>query len=157
MADQNITALPVSTTPETSDQLLLVGATEEKLIDYDKLADAILNKLTSKKFSLDQGTMPLISALNQLNSKAIYDIYRNYSWKTSHSIDVSNANTLLLVAFGGTNGNQNIILPLTKTGTDAWLYNAESISKVKYTFSCKNNVITITNTATFLCFLIKVV
>lgn len=69
MADQNITALPVSTTPESSDQLLLVGATEEKLIDYDKLADAILNKLTSKNFSLDQGTMPLISALNQLNSK----------------------------------------------------------------------------------------
>lgn len=71
MADQNITALPVSTTPETSDQLLLVGATEEKLIDYDKLADAILNKLTSKKFSLDQGTMPLISALNQLNSNRV--------------------------------------------------------------------------------------
>lgn len=71
MADQNITALPVSTTPETSDQLLLVGATEEKLIDYDKLADAILNKLTSKKFSLDQGTMPLISALNQLNSNLL--------------------------------------------------------------------------------------
>lgn len=72
MADQNITALPVSTTPETSDQLLLVGATEEKLIDYDKLADAILNKLTSKKFSLDQGTMPLISALNQLNSNRFF-------------------------------------------------------------------------------------
>ena len=69
MADQNITALPVSATPASSDQLLLVGATEEKLIDYDKLADAILNKLTSKNFSLDQGTMPLVSALNQLNSK----------------------------------------------------------------------------------------
>lgn len=72
MADQNITALPVSTTPESSDQLLLVGATEEKLIDYDKLADAILNKLTSKNFSLDQGTMPLISALNQLNSNRFF-------------------------------------------------------------------------------------
>ena len=71
MADQNITALPVSDTPASSDQLLLVGATEEKLIDYDKLADAILNKLTSKNFSLDQGTMPLIRALNELNSKAI--------------------------------------------------------------------------------------
>ena len=70
MADQNITALPVSDTPASSDQLLLVGATEEKLIDYDKLADAILNKLTSKNFSLDQGTMPLIKALNELNSKA---------------------------------------------------------------------------------------
>lgn len=68
MADQNITALPVSDTPVSSDQLLLVGATEEKLIDYDKLADAILNKLTSKNFSLDQGTMPLIRALNELNS-----------------------------------------------------------------------------------------
>ena len=78
MADQNITALPVSTTPESSDQLLLVGATEEKLIDYDKLADAILNKLTSKNFSLDQGTMPLISALNQLNSNVFIDI-RNLS------------------------------------------------------------------------------
>lgn len=99
----------------------------------------------------------LVDAINELNSKALYDIYRNYSWKTSHSIDVSNTNALLLVAFGGTNGNQNIILPLTKTGTDAWLYNAESLSKVKYTFSCKNNVMTITNTATFLCFLIKVV
>lgn len=71
MADQNITALPVSDTPVSSDQLLLVGATEEKLIDYDKLADAILNKLTSKNFSLDQGTMPLIRALNELNSKTL--------------------------------------------------------------------------------------
>lgn len=72
MADQNITALPVSDTPVSSDQLLLVGATEEKLIDYDKLADAILNKLTSKNFSLDQGTMPLIRALNELNSNRFF-------------------------------------------------------------------------------------
>ena len=71
MADQNITALPVATAPASSDQILLVGAEEEKLIDYDKLADAILNKLTSKNFSLDQGTMPLVSALNQLNSNRV--------------------------------------------------------------------------------------
>lgn len=71
MADQNITALPVATAPASSDQILLVGAEEEKLIDYDKLADAILNKLTSKNFSLDQGTMPLVSALNQLNSNRL--------------------------------------------------------------------------------------
>ena len=71
MADQNITALPVATAPASSDQILLVGAEEEKLIDYDKLADAILNKLTSKNFSLDQGTMSLVSALNQLNSNRL--------------------------------------------------------------------------------------
>ena len=69
MADQNITALPVATSPASSDQLLIVGATEEKLIDYEKLADAILAKLTSKTFALDQGTKSLVAALNELNSK----------------------------------------------------------------------------------------
>lgn len=69
MADQNITALPVSTAPVSSDQFLLVGATEEKLIDYDKLTDAILQKMTSKQYTLDQGTKTLPAALNELNSK----------------------------------------------------------------------------------------
>ena len=43
MADQAINALSTKTAPETSDQLLLVGTGEPQLIDYDKLADAILN------------------------------------------------------------------------------------------------------------------
>ena len=74
MADQNITALPIATTPESSDQLLLVGATEEKLIDYDKLADAILGKIASKSFALDQGNKTLLQALNELNSNR-FSIY----------------------------------------------------------------------------------
>lgn len=78
MADQNITALPVATSPASSDQLLIVGATEEKLIDYEKLADAILAKLTSKTFALDQGTKSLVAALNELNSNVFIDI-RNLS------------------------------------------------------------------------------
>lgn len=67
MADQAINALSTKTAPETSDQLLLVGAGEPQLIDYDKLADAILNKITSKKYALDAGTMTLTAALNALN------------------------------------------------------------------------------------------
>ena len=69
MADQAINALSTKTTPETSDQLLLVGAGEPQLIDYDKLADAILNKITSKNYALDAGTMTLPAALNALNGK----------------------------------------------------------------------------------------
>lgn len=69
MADQAINALSTKTAPETSDQLLLVGAGEPQLIDYDKLADAILNKITSKKYALDAGTMTLTAALNALNGK----------------------------------------------------------------------------------------
>lgn len=86
MADQNITALPVSTTPASSDQLLLVGATEEKLIDYDKLADAILQKLTSKQYTLDQGTKTLPAALNELNSNPFLRYERTYGT----SLTVSN-------------------------------------------------------------------
>lgn len=70
MADQAINALSTKTAPETSDQLLLVGAGEPQLIDYDKLADAILNKITSKKYALDAGTMTLTAALNALNGKS---------------------------------------------------------------------------------------
>ena len=69
MADQAINALSTKTAPETSDQLLLVGTGEPQLIDYDKLADAILNKITSKKYALDAGTMTLPAALNALNGK----------------------------------------------------------------------------------------
>ncbi|MFR4634608.1 MAG: hypothetical protein ACLT8I_19250 [Blautia faecis] len=71
MADQAINALSTKTAPETSDQLLLVGAGEPQLIDYDKLADAILNKITSKNYALDAGQMTLLAALNKLNSETI--------------------------------------------------------------------------------------
>lgn len=147
-------------TPEDADSLMIYDAAAKanKLSPFSGIWNWIVGKLTNAVIAnLQTNDKTVLGAINELNSNELYDIYRNYSWKTSHSIDVSNTNALLLVAFGGPNGNQNIILPLTKTGTDAWLYNAESLSKVKYTFSCKNNVITITNTATFLCFLIKVV
>ena len=71
MADQAINALSTKTAPETSDQLLLVGAGEPQLIDYDKLADAILNKITSKNYDLDAGTMTLPAALNALNGNTL--------------------------------------------------------------------------------------
>lgn len=70
MADQAINALSTKTAPETSDQLLLVGAGEPQMIDYDKLADAILNKITSKNYALDAGTMTLPAALNALNGNS---------------------------------------------------------------------------------------
>ena len=71
MEDQAINALSTKTAPETSDQLLLVGAGEPQLIDYDKLADAILNKITSKNYDLDAGQMTLLAALNKLNSESL--------------------------------------------------------------------------------------
>lgn len=64
---------PAKTEPKDADKFMLysVEDTANKLIDYDKLADAVLDKLTSKQFTLDQGTKTLLSALNELNSKAL--------------------------------------------------------------------------------------
>lgn len=60
---------PVKATPKDADKFMLYSAEDaaNKLIDYDKLADAVLNKLTSKTFGLDQGTKTLPAALNELN------------------------------------------------------------------------------------------
>ena len=75
MADQKINELPVKTAPTTGDKMLMIGAAEEYQIDYDQLATAILNKLTSKTYTLDQGTKTLVAALNELNSKTGFTVY----------------------------------------------------------------------------------
>lgn len=69
---------PVKTTPKDADKFMLYSAEDaaNKLIDYDKLADAVLNKLTSKTFGLDAGTMNLPAALNQLNSNRLKPFYK---------------------------------------------------------------------------------
>ena len=94
MADQAINALSTKTAPETSDQLLLVGAGEPQLIDYDKLADAILNKITSKKYALDAGTMTLPAALNALNGNSL-------SQKIENITQLPDGNKVKLRSIGG--------------------------------------------------------
>lgn len=95
MADQAINALSTKTAPETSDQLLLVGAGEPQLIDYDKLADAILNKITSKNYALDAGQMTLLAALNKLNSDSL-------SRKTESITQLPDGNKAKLISIGST-------------------------------------------------------
>ena len=107
MADQSITALPVATAPASSDQLLLVGATEEKLIDYDKLADAILQKLTSKTFTLDQGVMTLLKALNELNSNRI----SSYASAASDKIPDGNEIAFFRAGENAIVVNENLTIP----------------------------------------------
>lgn len=95
MADQAINALSTKTAPETSDQLLLVGTGEPQLIDYDKLADAILNKITSKNYALDAGQMTLLAALNKLNSDSL-------SRKTESITQLPDGNKAKLISIGST-------------------------------------------------------
>ena len=140
-----------------TDAFLINDGTGMKKSVLSKLSDFVLNKIADKVFAkLQTNDKTILGAINELNSKALSDIYRNYLWKASHSIDVSKANTLLMILFCGTNGNQNLFLPMVKTGVDTWTYRSESLASTKFTISCKNNIMTITNAQTSLCFLIKI-
>lgn len=80
---------PAKTIPKDADKFMLYSAEDSanKLIDYDKLADAVLDKLTSKQFALDQGTKTLLSALNELNSNPVTGIL-------NHVYEVTNSKTI---------------------------------------------------------------
>lgn len=160
MADQNITALPAVTTPESSDQLLLVGATEEKLIDYDKLADAILGKIASKNFALDQGNKTLLQALNELNSNKIsYAKYEIINPAKEFSLTLDDA-SIYLVCYAGidTDNVKNIgfsvVVSRSSSSTKGGVLNIKSeIPQV--TLSLKENVLKCTPTVWLRIFVIK--
>ena len=99
MADQAINALSTKTAPETSDQLLLVGAGEPQLIDYDKLADAILNKITSKNYALDAGQMTLLAALNKLNSESSISLCKVISGENTFSSELKGKSYKAIIGF----------------------------------------------------------
>lgn len=88
---------PAKTTPKDADKFMLYSAEDaaNKLIDYDKLADAVLNKLTSKTFGLDQGTMTLPAALNKLNSNLLSRDIENIT-------QLPDGNKAKLISIGGT-------------------------------------------------------
>ena len=65
MADNKITEYNSHAAPATGDQFFMIGASEEYRIDYDALANAILNKLTSKTYSgISNNVIDAIAALN---------------------------------------------------------------------------------------------
>lgn len=72
MADVYVNALTtISTEPTTTDSLVAVNrnTNEGKIIDYNLLADTILNKITSKQYSgLNTTSKLLVGAINELDS-----------------------------------------------------------------------------------------
>ena len=157
MADQAINALSTKTAPETSDQLLLVGAGEQQLIDYDKLADAILNKITSKNYALDAGQMTLLAALNKLNSETKKYISRAEYIKTENNrtlyriapivSDISvlciNRTGLYLITLGQTGGvfNNASVKKIYEGGNDAKIQIGENRKSIIFECDIYSNPI----------------
>lgn len=73
---QNANGLTKVTEVPTGKELIFVDPTtnEGGIITLEDLTTQILNKLTSKIFTLDQGNITLIEALNKLNSNTRFDV-----------------------------------------------------------------------------------
>lgn len=100
---------PAKTTPEDADKFMLYSAEDSanKLIDYDKLADAVLNKLTSKQFTLDQGTKTILAALNELNSKVFINTRNLSTFSVNIRLDKSTYTSFLM--YGATSQNNGFM------------------------------------------------
>lgn len=72
---QDVTTVSEVSTINSTDQFYMNQSGKFVQVDYSKLADAILGKISSKTYSLDQGTKTLIAAINELNSKTKTDPY----------------------------------------------------------------------------------
>lgn len=71
---QDVTTVSEVSTINSTDQFYMNQSGKFVQVDYSKLADAILGKISSKTYSLDQGTKTLIAAINELNSKSLFPI-----------------------------------------------------------------------------------
>lgn len=67
---QDVTTVTEVSTINSTDQFYMNQAGKFVQVDYNQLATAILNLITSKTFTLDQGTKTLIDAIDELNSKS---------------------------------------------------------------------------------------
>lgn len=157
MEDQVINALSTKTAPETSDQLLILDTGEPRLIDYDKLADAILNKITSKNYALDAGQMTLLAALNKLNSETKKYISRAEYIKTENNrtlyriapivSDISvlciNRTGLYLITLGQTGGvfNNASVKKIYEGGNDAKIQIGENRKSIIFECDIYSNPI----------------
>ena len=68
MGEKYLGQLTAKSAPATGDILVLEDSEDTKKIDYDALANAILNKLTTKTYTVAGRTNTLIAAIDALNS-----------------------------------------------------------------------------------------
>lgn len=71
---QNITEVTEASSIATGDNIYLNHSNQLQQIDYDKLATAILNKLSTQSFSsLETTAKTVLGGINELNSKSIFN------------------------------------------------------------------------------------
>lgn len=139
---QKISDMATTNSPANSDDLIINTASGTRIINYGDLADAILEKLNSKTYTIGGNTNTLVAALTTANSQ-ISDINKkigstststgglvNYSytgWGTSANLKLSGSrNQFLVIAdaylfavwFSGYSNSTNISVRAFATGNN---------------------------------------
>lgn len=108
---QDVTTVSEVSTINSTDQFYMNQSGKFVQVDYSKLADAILGKISSKTYSLDQGTKTLIAAINELNSKTL---------KTSNPQDFDVDKAMIPGIYGTNNSSPSTMgwknYPINDTG-----------------------------------------
>lgn len=141
---KNILTVDDATTISDNDTLFVGQNSQLKQIDYDLLADAILNKISSKSYSeLDTTAKTLIGAIDELNSKSIQSI--NVASKQTRSFEFTGYAALVQIMRYDTNTYALIALEYWKSEPKILFGSVqESITIVKNndtnSFSVTNNL-----------------
>lgn len=147
---QNANGLTKVTEIPKGKELIFIDPTtnEGGIITLEDLATQILKNLTSQTFTLDQGNMTLLAALNQLNSKALSVYSYSNAWETKYEIDISNISTMLLLTFGGSGGKNSVALPIKKINTI--FFNNATIGDTSIAISYASPILSLTSAETFI-------
>lgn len=126
---------PAASSPKTGDKLLMNQDNAVKQIDYDALATAILNKLSSQNFSsLSTSAKTVLGAVNELNSKSMTNsIWNENTSKTYKMIigssyiityvdigkgDIGNAINVGIITIGSSSSNTSKINWIVSNGSE---------------------------------------
>lgn len=104
---QNANGLTKVTEIPKGKELIFIDPTtnEGGIITLEDLTTQILNKLTSKIFTLDQGNITLIEALNKLNSNSFSTYATGDSAQASLPVKGGGATVMIAYALGGYGNN----------------------------------------------------
>ena len=144
MADQNFMDLASKTASGIAgtDYMMLVNNSEAYKALVNDVAEAILGKLTSKRFSgLETTAKNVIGALNELNSKILIGENKRYIKVVSNSSDLNWGGILLAT------GTNMLLVSLNGTNAPRIIWSAISSGKITVNSGENNPLETIIDTS----------
>ena len=144
--------LPVGS-PASGVQFVGDTGSQTQKIDYDALADAILNKLTTKTFDIKSESQTIIAALNALGDASKQDVANNLvttaaglvldarQGKALKDLHDTNANAIasLNSSVARTNISSDVIIPSSESGASCRAYVANRILYISYMSASKTH------------------